>query len=104
MSTDGLSPKQMINIELATRARNTAAKKVIKQRTPSAEQKALRIAFSCECSDPACNSRVPMTLAQYEKLHQNQAAFVLAKGHEEPQLEKISHQQPSYSVVEKFAL
>jgi hypothetical protein len=104
MNKRDLSTKQMINVELATRLYNTKAKKMFKAHTPKEVQADLKIDFRCECSDPDCQERIFLTLNEYEKLHNSKARFVLAKGHEEPLVEKIHKKIGKYNVVEKEAL
>jgi hypothetical protein len=104
MKKRDLSPKQMVNVELATRAYNTKAKTILKAHTPQEVQGELKIDFWCECSDPNCKQRIFLTLEQYEKLHNNRARFVIVKGHEEPVVETIHKNVGKYSVVEKESL
>lgn len=98
------SRKQLINAELAVRSFNTKAKNILKAHTPKGSQSDLVIAFHCECSDENCQERVPLTLRQYEKLHAHKAYFVLAKGHDEPAVEKVKAKAHGFAVVEKEAL
>jgi hypothetical protein len=96
--------KQLINAELSTRSSNTKAKNVLKRHTPKREQAGLLIEFNCECSDVSCNERIPMTLNEYEEQHESNSRFVLARGHQEPRVEKIEQKKKAYTVVEKYAL
>jgi hypothetical protein len=98
------STKQMLNAELATRAYNTKAKKIIEKQTPEEERPSLIINFYCECSDIRCRQRIPMTIAEYELLHSKKARFVLAKGHAEPLVEEKIVSNADLTVVEKYAL
>ena len=94
----------MINIELASRAANKRSTKVLKHHIPKAEQENIKIAFNCECSDPMCQERISLTLHEYEELHKKYAHFVIAKGHMEPQVEKVEKSKSNLTVVEKYAL
>jgi hypothetical protein len=59
--------------------------------------------FVCECADPECAERVPATLAQYEEVRADGTHFLLAPGHELPDLERVVKQPHKRSVVvEKF--
>jgi hypothetical protein len=104
MKKRNLSHKQMVNVELSTRAYNTKAKDMLKVHTPSELQDDLKIDFWCECSDPDCQQRVFLTLEEYEKLHNSKARFVLVEGHEEPAVEETRKKIGNYRVVEKEAL
>jgi hypothetical protein len=99
-----LSPRQMINVELAARAENKKSSKLLKHHTPVKEQKGLKIMFNCECSDPDCTSRIPLTITEYEKLHSNYARFIIVKEHLEPVVETIHKSTENLAIVEKFAL
>jgi hypothetical protein len=59
--------------------------------------------FVCECADPACAERVPATLDQYEDVRSDGAHFLLAPGHELPEVERVVKRPQRRSVVvEKF--
>jgi hypothetical protein len=58
--------------------------------------------FLCECADPSCAHRVTAELAAYERVRDDATHFLVAPGHEQPQLERILERRPRYEVVEKF--
>ena len=58
--------------------------------------------FVCECGNTSCTERIRMTLAAYEKVRSDPKYFVVVRGHEEPEYEKIVSQEEDYSVVEKL--
>jgi hypothetical protein len=59
--------------------------------------------FVCECADPACAERVPATLDQYEDVRSDGTHFLLAPGHELPEVERVVKRPQTRSVVvEKF--
>jgi hypothetical protein len=59
--------------------------------------------FVCECADPACAERVPVTLEQYEEVRSDGTHFLLSPGHELPELERVVKRPHRRSVVvEKF--
>ena len=96
--------RRKVNREIHKRGFNNQAKKVIEQHTPQEEQEDLQVNFHCECSAPNCTAQVAMTLQQYEALHKDDAAFVIAKGHETPSVEEIAKDEDDLLVVKKFAL
>ena len=101
---DEKSAAQQINTELAIRGANKRVKKVIEKHTPNEEQATLKIDFYCECSDYNCQERISLTLEEFEKLHDEQSRFVIAKGHSSPSVEKVLKTRHSLQVVEKPAL
>lgn len=94
----------MINAELAARHTNTKTKDVLRDHIPKEHQPGLRIDFACECADSSCAERVPLTLLEYEKLHNDPARFVICKGHEVAKIEKVHKETINSLVVEKYAL
>jgi hypothetical protein len=57
--------------------------------------------FYCECSNPECIERIPMTTEQYSKLHKDDRHFITRIGHESPEVEEILNKESNYQVVEK---
>jgi hypothetical protein len=59
--------------------------------------------FVCECADPGCAERVPATLGQYEEVRSDGTHFLLAPGHELPEVERVvKRPHRRFVVVEKF--
>ena len=99
-----LMPRQMINVEIAARAGNSKAANMLKVHVPKPEQRNLKIAFNCECSDPACKDRIMLTLREYEELHHDFARFIVKNGHAEPKIEHVADQRKDMSIVHKPSL
>jgi hypothetical protein len=56
----------------------------------------------CECSDPLCLERVgPLTIAAYEGVRRDPRRFIIAAGHQAPDVESVVETHPTYWVVEK---
>jgi hypothetical protein len=67
-----------------------------------AEVEALRtIDFICECMDDACVDRVALPLARYEEIRSDGNSFVVAVGHNVPDVEDIVAEGDGYVVVRK---
>jgi hypothetical protein len=58
--------------------------------------------FVCECSDPNCTHRVPASLADYERVREDPATFLVAPGHEQGDIERIVSDRGRFRVVEKI--
>lgn len=58
-------------------------------------------AFRCECATLGCNVLLEMTLAAYESVRANARHFIVAPGHELPEVEVVVRRTPTYLVVEK---
>jgi len=57
--------------------------------------------FLCECSDENCNTRIPIKLSVYQKIHENRGAFIIKLKHQVKGIEKVILTEEEYSVVEK---
>jgi len=57
--------------------------------------------FVCECSDPACNERVSISLAAYEAVRAHPDRFLLLPGHQQLDVERLVEEHDQYLVVEK---
>ncbi len=61
----------------------------------------LKLQYICECSDENCKSRIELMSNTFNKIHQNRKYFVITRGHESLEVEKIVSKQPTYTIVEK---
>lgn len=61
----------------------------------------LLLHFMCECSDEACEARIPMKLSVYQTIHENRDAFIIKLKHQVEAIEKVIKTEDTYSVVEK---
>ena len=57
--------------------------------------------FQCECANLDCNERVEAALDEYEDVRSDGATFLLARGHENPSIEKVLRRERDYAVVRK---
>jgi hypothetical protein len=58
-------------------------------------------AFFCECSNVDCTLQLLLTLAQYEAARRDPAVFVVAPGHELPEIEEVVLRAAGYQLVRK---
>ena len=59
------------------------------------------VPFACECDDADCARAVEMPLADYERVSAPTDQFVVAPGHEDPEVEVVVETHGSYLVVSK---
>jgi hypothetical protein len=59
------------------------------------------IAFRCECGRLGCSVLIELKAREYERVRANPRWFILAPGHEEPEVEVVVDRFPNYLVVEK---
>jgi hypothetical protein len=57
--------------------------------------------FLCECSNLDCDLMIEMSLAAYEGARADPAVFVVAIGHELPEIEDVVHREGGYQLVKK---
>ena len=57
--------------------------------------------FYCECSDENCKQRITLRPSEYAQIHEQRKRFVLVKGHETHEIERIITHTTNYAVVEK---
>jgi hypothetical protein len=56
----------------------------------------------CECGREGCNGVITVTVADYDKVHSQDDRFVVLRGHESPEIEKVVEERTGYLVVDKF--
>jgi hypothetical protein len=59
------------------------------------------VTYRCECAQLGCNDLVSMTAREYEQVRASPRRFVLAPGHEMPDIETVIATGAGYVVVEK---
>lgn len=57
--------------------------------------------FVCECADPTCTHRLEVPLDAYEHVREDGTRFLLAPGHEQPEIERVVEKRARFWVVEK---
>lgn len=58
--------------------------------------------FVCECADTTCTERVEMALTDYESIRSDPTWFLVIRGHELPDYERVLSENDGYLVVEKL--
>ncbi len=57
--------------------------------------------FFCECANSDCTLQISLTTADYERVRTDGAQFVIARGHELPEVERVVEDGDGWSVVAK---
>jgi len=60
------------------------------------------IEFLCECGRQGCGGVITLTVADYDGVHSQADRFVVLRGHESPEIEKVVEERAGYLVVDKF--
>jgi hypothetical protein len=59
------------------------------------------IDFVCECSSASCMKVVSVPREEYEAVREDASTFIVAPGHEEPEIEDVIVSHSGFSVIEK---
>jgi hypothetical protein len=57
--------------------------------------------YVCECGQPSCTGKIPLTHEQYEAVRVDGQRFVTLPGHLTSSLERVIERHPGYEIVEK---
>jgi len=57
--------------------------------------------FLCECSNLDCDLMLPLQLAEYERARAEPAVFIVALGHDLPEIEEVVDRNDRYQLVRK---
>ena len=57
--------------------------------------------YHCECAEPDCREKVSLTKDDYERVRQDSAHFVIAPGHEKPDIETVIESHDGWLMIEK---
>jgi hypothetical protein len=57
--------------------------------------------FVCECADRSCMIWIEVAAADYARIRANPRRFIVAAGHEIPDIETIVERRDGYFVIEK---
>ena len=55
----------------------------------------------CECSDPTCTKSLAVAMEEYEAVRSYPRRFLVAHGHELPEVERVVENKDRFLVVEK---
>lgn len=58
--------------------------------------------FVCECAVVGCNQVIELTLPEYERVRRYPRRFVVAVGHDLPEVERVVERRGDHTVVEKL--
>jgi hypothetical protein len=91
-------------------AQNEAVFRLMNERTlevlaemgaPDDEPRPLEIV--CECGDASCTTTIMASPAEYERARSDPRWFLVAHGHEVPDVESVIDDRPDHLLVEKHA-
>jgi hypothetical protein len=56
----------------------------------------------CECGRQGCRGVITLTAADYEAVHSQDDRFIVLRGHESAEIERVVEERADYLVVDKF--
>jgi hypothetical protein len=56
----------------------------------------------CECGKDGCSGLISLTIADYDGVHAQEDRFVVLRGHESSEIERIVYDKVTFLVVDKF--
>jgi hypothetical protein len=59
------------------------------------------ITVICECGDAGCTKRLEVPLSDYERVRQDSVLYLVASGHELPDVEQVVERHDSWQIVRK---
>ena len=85
------------------RARTEALYRAVNERIAESAERfdADGTEFVCECSDASCTHRVEASLREYEQVRAEPTTFLVAPGHEQPDIEQVVSDRGRFRVVDK---
>ena len=57
----------------------------------------------CECGDADCTEKLQLRAAEYERVRGDSLLYIIARGHQFPDVERVVAEADGYQVVEKRA-
>jgi hypothetical protein len=87
-------------------ARNETLFREVNERIEEAVERAVReddhvYEFLCECSNADCTLLLPLTIPEYEAVRSDPRQFIVAPGHELPEIENVVARNRGYQIVLK---
>ena len=70
--------------------------------TMTSEQRFVEGEIACECANKECVDTIPFTLDEYEAVRRIPTYFLVAPGHDLPEIERVVEENERYVVVEKL--
>lgn len=58
--------------------------------------------FRCECASLGCTDMLALSFREYEEIRNHPRRFLVADGHERPEVEVVVARNPNYLVVQKM--
>jgi hypothetical protein len=91
-----------VNLSTERLARNQALFREVNARVNEVRRPTVSLVdFVCECSDPSCTKSLSVAAGEYEAVRANPKRFMIARGHEVREVERVVFDNDRFLVVEK---
>jgi hypothetical protein len=97
----GTRPERRAKNEALLREVNERRAAIDRQAEGSWADPAELFEFVCECGIEECESRIQMTLDEYDAIRQQDDRFPIVPGHDSPDIETVVETHERYAVVDK---
>ncbi len=57
--------------------------------------------YHCECADMDCLEKISLSKAEYEHVRDDSTHFLVAQGHEDPEIETVIETHDGWALIEK---
>jgi hypothetical protein len=62
------------------------------------------ITVICECGDAGCTERIELRRSEYERVRGDSLFYVIASGHELPEVERVVERRNGWQIVQKIGV
>jgi hypothetical protein len=91
-----------VSSSLERLARNQTIFRELNERIQELADPDQAIRFVCECSHVGCEATVQLNTPEYESVRSEPTHFVVASGHNLPEIERVVGLTDGYAIVEKM--
>ncbi|HEX7260135.1 MAG TPA: hypothetical protein VF272_04360 [Candidatus Saccharimonadia bacterium] len=99
---DSQSERKLAENELIFKKHNERIKRGVEKLVAQSKVDDLTLNLFCECSNEKCQKMVAVSTSDYDRVHRNNRYFIVLRGHENMQVEKVIEKNSHFSVVEKL--
>src|SRR4051812_12606451 len=97
-----MSESVELDVRRERAAKNQSLFREVNERIGELSGSATLSTFVCECTDEACDQRLPLTREEYERIRSDSNSFFVVRGHEIDEIEQIVAVAKQYVVVAKL--
>ena len=81
--------------------RNEAVFRTVNEEIDDLESRFGAMSYVCECADISCSETIRLTHAEYRRIRDEPAHYLIVPGHEVPEIEDVVERRDDHLVVDK---